>query len=226
MNTFFRKILDLASYALHATAVSQGNGGPFSGNALPAPAPQQPDAVPMEAIVIPDGPGTGVFVNGVPLTGGEVAGLAPYLGSRPNPGRYWYDPVSGWAGSEGQPTAVVLPPRMKLGGPLQATASAGTTGIFINGRELPQAEAAYLAMLTNSPVLPGRYWVDAQGNAGFEGRPALVNLYALAQASSRSGASSGGDWTWQGKGTGMSASGDGGRNIAVFWEGGSYSQGD
>ena len=30
------------------------------------------------------------------------------------------------------------------------------------------------------PVQPGRYWVDAQGNAGLEGGPVLVNLFQLA----------------------------------------------
>lgn len=32
------------------------------------------------------------------------------------------------------------------------------------------------------PVRPGRYWLDAYGNAGFEGGPPLVNL---AQARAR-----------------------------------------
>jgi hypothetical protein len=40
-------------------------------------------------------------------------------------------------------------------------------------------------------VIPGRYWVDAQGNGGYEGGPAIFNLYVLAQqaARSRSGSS-------------------------------------
>jgi hypothetical protein len=32
-------------------------------------------------------------------------------------------------------------------------------------------------------LAPGRYWVDAAGNFGFEGRPVLVNLMDLARAS-------------------------------------------
>ncbi len=30
------------------------------------------------------------------------------------------------------------------------------------------------------PVAPGRYWLDAQGYAGYEGGPAMVNLRQLA----------------------------------------------
>jgi hypothetical protein len=40
-------------------------------------------------------------------------------------------------------------------------------------------------------VYPGRYWVDAQGNAGFEGGPALVNLLVLARARAARGGGGG-----------------------------------
>jgi hypothetical protein len=39
-------------------------------------------------------------------------------------------------------------------------------------------------------ALPGRWWVDGQGNAGQEGGPALVNLVALAQERNKKAASS------------------------------------
>jgi hypothetical protein len=34
-------------------------------------------------------------------------------------------------------------------------------------------------------VLPGRYWLDAQGNVGVEGGPAFMNLAALVQRRAR-----------------------------------------
>jgi hypothetical protein len=139
---------------------------------------------------------------------------------------FWYDPLSGCAGLEGQGTSALLPPGLDLGGPLPADVSAGASGVFINGRQITQAEVLYLMGLTRGPILPGRYWLDGHGNAGQEGGPALVNLHRLAQAGGGRGGGGGSDWTWQGKGTGVSASGDGGRNVAVFWEGGMYSQDD
>jgi hypothetical protein len=43
-------------------------------------------------------------------------------------------------------------------------------------------------MSARGVVYPGRYWVDAQGNAGPEGGPALVNLVAVARARAAQGA--------------------------------------
>ena len=37
------------------------------------------------------------------------------------------------------------------------------------------------------PVYPGRNWMDAQGNVGLEGGPALVNIWVAAQARSGGG---------------------------------------
>ena len=69
---------------------------------------------------------------------------------------------------------------LSLGGPLPADISGGGTGVFVNGRELHPLDVMQLSSLVN--VAAGRYWVDAQGNAGYEGGPALVNLYSLARA--------------------------------------------
>src|SRR5512134_2546486 len=59
-------------------------------------------------------------------------------------------------------------------------ASAGT-GVYINGQELSAADKAELENLLEAVVPPGRYFVDAQGNAGVEGQAAVVNLVVLAQ---------------------------------------------
>jgi hypothetical protein len=54
--------------------------------------------------------------------------------------------------------------------------------IYVNGRELAQSEAHWLAqvLLQGGVVLwAGRYWLDAQGNFGKDGQAAWTNLYQL-----------------------------------------------
>jgi hypothetical protein len=104
-----------------------------------------------------------VFVNGEPVSDEELARLE-LGGVRVQDGCYWYDRVCGAWGLEGCPTAGFIQPGFSLGGPLRADASNGQTGVFIVGG-----------------VMPGRWWVDAQGNFGLEGGPLVGNLWWLAQ---------------------------------------------
>jgi hypothetical protein len=129
-----------------------------------------------------------VHVNRVALDAKEIAALEKTYRVRILDGRYWYDKVSGAWGMEGGPALGQIHAGLKLGGALRADASGGgqgrLTGVFINGRELHPRDVAALQQIT--PVVPGRYWVDAQGNGGYEGGPAIFNLYALAQQAARS----------------------------------------
>ena len=128
-----------------------------------------------------------VRFNGRLLAGPELAtlvqlerGVAPLAD-----GEYWYDARTGAAGLWGGPALRFLPPGLTLGGPLPAEASGGgrgtLTGVFVNGRELHPIDVLQLQRIIGQ-VLPGRWWVDAQGNYGMEGGPPIGNLMMLARA--------------------------------------------
>lgn len=146
--------------------------------------------------------GTGIVVNGEEMPENSMRALEGLYRVRMTPGRYWYDPRSGAWGVEGGPTVGLVLPGLELGGSLRADASNGTTLVWVNGRRLPWPDLVALQQLTG-PVLPGRYWLDANGNAGFEGGPALVNLQQLA-ARSRSTA-----WSHHTRATDAHVGGDG-----------------
>lgn len=121
---------------------------------------------------------TQVFVNRAPVDPLRLPGKV-------SPGRYWYDHLTGAFGGEGGPTLGLVSASLDLPGPLHADASGGgdgrLSGVFINGRELhPQDVAGLVAVL--GTVVPGRYWVDARGNFGYEGGQLLGNLWALGQS--------------------------------------------
>jgi hypothetical protein len=148
--------------------------------AAPGPAPVAAQA--------PTGPDTRRFTfNGHAATAGDLQVLAQIeqmYGRAAPAGDYWYDPVSGAGGAWGGPTLGFLPAGLALGGPLPANASGGgdgrLTGVFVNGRELHPIDVQVL-VATYGQAIPGRWWVDGQGNAGPEGGPAWVNLVQLAR---------------------------------------------
>jgi hypothetical protein len=141
-----------------------------------------------------------VIINGVQLSDQELAATGVPIPD----GAYWYDAVCGAWGYQGGPCAGFTAPGLRVGGPLRADASNGNTGVFVNGRHLHMQDVMALQRL--GPVLPGRYWVDAQGNCGFEGGPAFVNLRAA--AAQAGGAGAGGPWSYTSS-SGASVAGDG-----------------
>jgi hypothetical protein len=122
-----------------------------------------------------------VYVNGVQLSDAQLEDTEQTHRVRVPDGRYWYDPVCGAWGLEGGPQQGIAVAGLALGGPLRADASGGSrTGIFVNGRELHPLDVAQLIALTGNAI-PGRWWVDAQGNFGLEGWPMMGNLFAIAR---------------------------------------------
>jgi len=135
-----------------------------------------------------------VEINGARLdarSAQTLARLESIGGVRLPDGRYWYDTVSGAFGEWGHPAAALIGAGHDLGPPLPANASSGTSGVYINGRRLQHAEVQVLSAMIRYPWQPGRYFVDAQGNAGLEGGPVLINLAAAAQAAYGGNKSSG-----------------------------------
>jgi hypothetical protein len=131
-----------------------------------------------------------IFVNSVPLSAESVRQLQRIYSVPIKPGRYWYDAFSGAWGWEGEPIAGQMAPGLKLGGPLRADASRGTSGIFINGRQITMSERAYLERTCQTRTVPGRYWVNARGVGGFEGGPAWFDLSRCGQRQGSGGGSS------------------------------------
>ncbi len=122
--------------------------------------------------------------------------------SRIPDGDYWYDPLCGAAGVWGGPALAFLPAGLPLGGAVPAQASGGgngrVSGVFVNGRELHRQDVQVLTQIYGVAPQPGRYWVDAAGNAGYEGGPPFVNLIQAARQRSGGGAGGGGWYqrTW------------------------------
>ena len=121
-------------------------------------------------------------INGKALTSEQKADFLRSYGTPPMGGDFWYDPKSGLWGVKGREAFGVLRPGHAYG-TLAPTASAGTTGVFINGRQINAAEALYIQGLLGS-VMPGRWWLDgATGYFGLEGNTVPVgNLFAVARA--------------------------------------------
>ena len=121
-----------------------------------------------------------VIINNVKLEDEQVQAFENQYGIQMQSGNYWYDQWCGAWGVIGGPTLGFLLPGLAVGGPLKANASNGQTGVFVNGRELHAYDVMQLRKLIGT-VYQGRYWLDAYGNAGYEGGPVLVNLLQASQ---------------------------------------------
>lgn len=134
--------------------------------------------------------------------------------------RFWYDKLSGAWGYEGLPPAGQVAPFMNIGGPLSADASNGESNVTVNGRRLHHSEIRYLIQQFGS-VVPGRYYLFANGNYGFEGGPVLGNLWANRRGSSAlSGRDKFGSVLGSGDFTGYIPSGSGGVGVTCAPDGG------
>ena len=170
--------------------------------------------------------GGDVFINGARLAADKQRALEQAYRVPIQPGRYWYDAVSGVWGLEGGPAQGQIHPNLQLGPALRGDASKGNTRVFVNGRELHMMDV--LALRRCTPVYPGRYWVLANGIGGYEGGPPSFNLAALCAAASGGGGGGsstqcenygGGQFNCSNSRTGIGMIGEGGGKGAVFVDG-------
>jgi hypothetical protein len=148
-------------------------------------------ASPGVAVAAAQTPPVQTVINGTALTGPQKAEFIRIYGVPPLAGSFWYDTRSGLWGVTGREAFGILRPG-HMWGALAADASAGRTGVFINGRQINLAEALYIRNLLGS-VIPGRWWLDgATGYFGVEGSPLPTgNLFVAARAAqARSGGAS------------------------------------
>ncbi len=136
------------------------------------------------AFVVVSGLGASVFakpcavvINRKTLARTQIQSLQRQLGATLQCGRFWYDARSGAWGRENGPAQGLMPSGMAIGGRLWSRASAGNTGVVVNGRELHRTDVARL-VAAGVRVQRGRYWLNANGVGGYEGGPALFRLGA------------------------------------------------
>jgi hypothetical protein len=158
-------------------------------------------------------PKRSVVINRVRIPNDTLLRLETHFNTKVPDGRYWYDSRSGAWGMEGGATLGFTLTGLPLGGPLPADVSGRGTEVFINGREIHPVDLVGLQQLVGQ-VMPGRYWLDGEGNAGFEGGPAIANLRALAQGLYRQGGGVG-----QNYGSGAGAYGNLNTGIGIITDG-------
>jgi hypothetical protein len=122
--------------------------------------------------------GRAIYVNNVLLNETQAADMDRAMRGTTPDGSYWYDRLCGAWGRVGGPGLGIIAAGLDIGGPLRADASNGKTRVFVNGRELHFFDVMALHQIM--VVMPGRYWLDAYGNFGFEGCHALGNLWTAA----------------------------------------------
>ena len=199
-----------AGALLFCLAVGACARQPADANPVPAagvadaPSTASPQATPQAPGAAPKAQQRRVVVNGAPVPEARLAEVESHYRLYIADGAYWYDRASGAAGPAGGPTLTFIVPGLDLGGPLQPDASAGNTGVFINGRELPQQDLIALTRLVGF-VQPGRYFLDGNGNAGYEGGPPMINLIVATRQQQSQGGSDG--WYSQTVGAGGNESG-------------------
>jgi len=176
-------------------SASETPAAPAGTSSKPEPAGRASEMPPTQQVATSNIEGTGVFINDRELSAQQMIALTATYRYAPPRGRFWYDTVSGAWGAEGRETIGFILPGYDLG-PLSPDASAGNTGVFINGREISTVEAAGLQR-TFGAVYQGRWWLDGRtGNYGVEGNPMpMGNILAALRAQGRGGSGSDNFWS-------------------------------
>jgi len=132
-----------------------------------------------------------VQINGKAISDHDIQVFEQTYRLKIKDGTYWYDAKTGAWGMMGGPCAGIMMAGLNVGAPMPENASHGNTGTFINGRQLHWLDVVRLRMVLPA-VWPGRYWMDAHGNFGFEGGPMLSNIWVAAAQTAQARNSGGG----------------------------------
>lgn len=160
-----------------------------------------------------------VFVNGTVLDAQTKQALERAYAVPIKPGRYWYDKKSGVWGLEGGPAAGQYTPIWLSAAHLSAMRRMATPG----SSSMHRNDVAALQHCLQ--VVPGQYWVLANGMGGLEGAPPSFNLAALCGATGGGGSSTkcenygNGQFNCSNQRTGIGMIGEGGGQGAVFIDG-------
>ncbi|KAA8500021.1 Extra-large guanine nucleotide-binding protein 1 [Porphyridium purpureum] len=203
-------------YAQTYPHAQQAYASPYA--AVPAPAPPQASAhaQPAAATAAP------VSINRVQLSDAQVRQFA-MVGVPLQPGgKYWYDPRSGVWGTEGSGgLGVTGAGNMAFGNVPEDASGRGCSGVFINGRELHPTDVQFLVS-KGIPVMPGRYWMNADSTYGYEHMP----FTPLGRVNAGKGGGQGGDNFWHSSIAGASGNSDSsGAGYISFGDGSSVSYG-
>src|SRR5215472_6056145 len=185
---FFRKIDLPWTYRYAMTEIPPKNlDVPPIISTVNPPSPRQPDRPPIipkpPPIIMASQTGRWIWFNSQRLSDDALRGLDRICPRRLENGAYWYDRVSGAWGRQGSGPSGHFQAGLDLGGALQSDASGGTSGVFVNGRQLGFWELMRLRRITSFPR--GRYWLDARGNFGLDGAPPTGNLRVLEAQANR-----------------------------------------
>ncbi|CAH2063205.1 unnamed protein product [Thlaspi arvense] len=110
-----------------------------------------------------EGNKSNVSINGHPLTERLLRKAEKQAGAI-QPGNYWYDYRAGFWGVMGGPGLGIIPPFIEeLNYPMPENCAGGTTGVFVNGRELHRKDLELLAGRGLPPDRDRSYIVDITG---------------------------------------------------------------
>ena len=99
------------------------------------------------------------YVNGVKASDQDLSVLLRQ-GHPGRDGQWWYDHTSGAFGLVGGPTLKFMAPGLDLAGSLDAHCSKGSTGVFVNGRELNDLDLEQFATYLDFTPKRGRFILD------------------------------------------------------------------
>ncbi|CAN8254005.1 unnamed protein product [Cochlearia groenlandica] len=110
-----------------------------------------------------EGNKSNVSINGHPLTERQMRKAEKQTGAI-QPGNYWYDYRAGFWGVMGGPCLGILPPFIEeLNEPMPENCAGGTTGVYVNGRELHSKDLDLLAARGLPTERDRSYIVDITG---------------------------------------------------------------